>query len=147
MGRVYAAGCGHGPPGGGTLTDAMATVSYPRAARLSGSRQFDAVFREGRRYAGGRLAIRVRRNGLAITRFGLAVRRGAAGAVGRNRTKRRLREAFRLERAALPVGLDVVAQPTRDTDAATIDELRADLARLCAKADSDARLPAPPAPR
>ena len=121
----------------------MATLTLLRAARLSGARAFDAVFREGRRYGGRCCAAKIRRNGLAITRIGLAVRRGADGAVGRNRVKRRLREAFRLARPGLPPGLDVVLQPTHATEAAPMAELSAEIGRLCARAAEDAKLGAP----
>lgn len=51
------------------------------------------------------------RNGLAHTRFGLSVSRKNGGAVVRNRLKRLLREAFRLEQHALPAGLDLILIP------------------------------------
>ena len=47
-------------------------------------------------------------NGLALTRLGITVTRKIASAVGRNRVKRLLREAFRRAGAALPPGLDLV---------------------------------------
>ncbi|MHC5020758.1 MAG: ribonuclease P protein component, partial [Planctomycetota bacterium] len=68
-------------------------------------------------------------------------------AVGRNRTKRRLREAFRITRPELPAGLDIVCSPTRQTGAVTLAELCTELLRLCRKADGDPKLRAPaPAP-
>ena len=124
----------------------MGGFALPREARLSGKRAFDAVAREGRRFADALLALRVRRNGLALTRFGLAVRRGEGGAVGRNRMKRRLREAFRLGRPALPAGLDMVCGPNGATDRTPLPDLMASLGRLAAKANRDPRLAAP-APR
>jgi ribonuclease P protein component len=51
------------------------------------------------------------RNGTPITRFGLSVSRKNGGAVIRNRLKRLLREAFRLEQHALPAGLDLILIP------------------------------------
>lgn len=125
---------------------AVSDVSLPAEARLSGSKVFHAVQTEGRRYGGRALAIRARRNGLALTRLGLAVRRGKDGAVGRNRIKRRLREAFRLVRPDLPAGLDIVCSPTRRTAAAPLAELGQELVRLCAKAHGDGALAAAPAP-
>jgi len=50
-------------------------------------------------------------NELAVTRLGLSVGRKHGGAVRRNRIKRLLREAFRLERPTLPIGLDLVVVP------------------------------------
>ena len=49
------------------------------------------------------------------TRLGLAVSKRCGNSVRRNRLKRRLREAFRLSRAELPAGLDLVIQPRANT--------------------------------
>ncbi|MDZ7620697.1 MAG: ribonuclease P protein component [Patescibacteria group bacterium] len=51
------------------------------------------------------------RNGLQHARLGLSVSRKVGGAVQRNRWKRLLREAFRLERPQLPPGVDLVVIP------------------------------------
>ncbi len=50
-------------------------------------------------------------NTLGFTRFGVSVSRKLGGAVQRNRLRRLLREAFRLSRAQLPAGLDLVLIP------------------------------------
>jgi len=53
-------------------------------------------------------------NGLPYTRLGLSVSRKRVGrAARRNRVKRILREAFRLNKAAIPTGLDLVVVPKR----------------------------------
>jgi ribonuclease P protein component len=50
-------------------------------------------------------------NGLPYPRLGISVSRKVGKAVVRNRWKRLLREAFRLSRQQLPVGIDLVAIP------------------------------------
>jgi ribonuclease P protein component len=51
-------------------------------------------------------------NGLPYARLGLSVSRRKFGtAVARNRVKRLLREAFRLSKGELPVGIDLVIVP------------------------------------
>ncbi len=50
-------------------------------------------------------------NGLAYARLGLSVSRKVGNAVVRNRWKRLLREAFRLSRKDLPVGIDLIVVP------------------------------------
>jgi ribonuclease P protein component len=50
-------------------------------------------------------------NGLEHPRLGLSVSRKVGGAVVRNRWKRLLREAFRLEQRSLPAGVDLVTIP------------------------------------
>jgi len=65
----------------------------------------------GARLSDDRLQIWVARNGLPFARFGLVVSRRHGNAVRRNRLRRLLREAFRLARADLPVGLDIGCAP------------------------------------
>ena len=61
--------------------------------------------------ADGVLLLFVARNESPSTRIGLSVSKKHGGAVDRNRLKRWLREAFRLERHRFPVGLDLIAIP------------------------------------
>ena len=60
-------------------------------------------------------ALRARPNGLAVIRIAVAAPRSLGRAVARNRSRRRLREAFRVEIQALPSGpgsdLVIVARP------------------------------------
>jgi ribonuclease P protein component len=85
------------------------------------------------------------RNGTVGTRFGLSVSRKNGGAVIRNRLKRLLREAFRLEQHALPTGLDLVLIPQTGPEPSLANYrsglLRAagTLARRLPAAESDSR--------
>ena len=69
---------------------------------LRASSQFQRVYAAGRRYDGRYLTAFVLSNNLPHHRFGITASRKAVGnAVERNRTKRLLREAFRLSSEAL----------------------------------------------
>jgi len=88
----------------------MATVN-----RLSSPSAFRSVFSTGRSYAQGSVVLYVakRSTGSGPARAGLVVSRKVGGAVARNRAKRLLREALRLEGRQLPEGLDLSSWPAR----------------------------------
>jgi ribonuclease P protein component len=98
--------------------------------RLRSKLQFDAIYASGRRIDDRFFGLRVKPNGLAHPRLGLAVAVKTAGsAVARNRLRRQVRESFRLAQHELPAVDIVVAAkiPAREALAST---LRASLATL-----------------
>lgn len=102
---------------------------------------FDRAHRTGSRSRGKDLIVIAVPNGrLRESRLGLAIgKRIAKRAVDRNRLRRRIREAFRLEYPALPEGVDLVvlgARPGADPDLA---EVRQELVRLGCRATEKAR--------
>lgn len=68
-------------------------------------------------------------NELDHLRLGLSVSRKFGGAVQRNRLRRLYREAFRLTRTEMPVGIDLILIP-RTAKPPTLEALRASLPRL-----------------
>jgi ribonuclease P protein component len=72
---------------------------------------FQRVYDRRRSVSNGWLIVYVRENGLPHLRLGLSVSRKYGGAVQRNRLRRLYREAFRLTRHDMPVGLDLVLIP------------------------------------
>ena len=79
-----------------------------RSSRLHGRSQFRAVFAGRLRKSIGPLTVCVRANDLAFNRFGLSVPRAVGTAVQRNRVKRLLREALRLNQYEWAGGYDMV---------------------------------------
>ena len=77
----------------------------------------------------------LRRGDAAPARLGFTVTKRVGNAVMRNRVRRRLKEAARLEMAAHPVaGVDVVVIGREATRTRAFDALRDDLRRALAKA-------------
>ena len=98
--------------------------------RLRSKLQFDAVYAGGRRIDDRFFAIRVKANGLAHPRVGLAVAVKTAGnAVKRNRLRRLVKESFRLAQHELP-SVDVVVAAKIPSAEAPATSLRASLATL-----------------
>jgi ribonuclease P protein component len=80
---------------------------------LSSPRDFATLTAEGTTWSDPLLVAKIRRSGLDVTRFGLAIGRRTGSAVTRNRTRRRLREALRAMAPTFQPGWDVliIARP------------------------------------
>ncbi len=79
--------------------------------------------------------LKVLANGGATARFGCTVRRGAAsGAVGRNRIKRWLREAFRRNPGETAAGYDWLAVVSGCPAGLTYQEVERRFLELCRQA-------------
>ncbi len=93
---------------------------------------FQRAYRRRCTASDGRLLVFGCPNGLAYPRLGLSVSRKVGKAVVRNRWKRLLREAFRLSRQQLPVGIDLVVIPRRGAEPG-LTELLDSLPRLAGR--------------
>ncbi|MDH4110331.1 MAG: ribonuclease P protein component [Gammaproteobacteria bacterium] len=100
---------------------------FPRARRLTGKPQFDAVHRQGQRSSDALFLVITRPNDAGHARLGLAIGVKTAGnAVKRNRIKRLARESFRHRQHELP-SLDVVVNARPAAAASNSVEIRASL--------------------
>ena len=89
----------------------MTRFKFTRDDRVRRQADFDRIY-AGKTYAADDvLVVNAARNNLEHTRLGLSVSRKVGNAVVRNSWKRRIREAFRLQRASFPPGLDIVVRP------------------------------------
>lgn len=96
-------------------------------------RDFDRVFAVRCAAGNGHLVVFACYNGLDYSRIGLSVGRRIGNAVRRNRVKRLLREAYRLEQHDLPRGVDCVCV-VKKADGASLERYRSALPTLIARA-------------
>ena len=88
----------------------MTNERFTKTDRLLAGGEFERVYARRRRASDQWLAVFVCENEAGRPRLGMSVSRRVGKAVLRNRWKRRIREAFRTQRAELP-DLDVIVSP------------------------------------
>ena len=115
----------------------------PRAGRVLTRRDFRRIYTQGTRARGALLTAVGRRRKDELLRLGLSVSTEHGAAVRRNKIKRILREAFRLERPTLPPGFDVVLIPTPSKRKLRLVEVRAELKRLLRELETKRQKPRP----
>src|SRR5262245_66601042 len=102
---------------------------FRRHEHLRKSEEFRRVYNRRRSVSDECLIVYGCENGLEYLRLGLSVSRKFGGAVQRNRLRRLYREAFRLTRADMPGGLDLILIP-RAPKPPTLDRLKIALPKL-----------------
>lgn len=90
---------------------------------------FRRVYERRRSVSDAQLIVYACENGLPYLRVGLSVSRKVGQATLRNRIRRLYREAFRLTRHEMPVGLDLVLIP-RGSVPSSLEELKKGLPEL-----------------
>jgi ribonuclease P protein component len=118
------------PPGGQPADDFRLT----RARRLTPA-QFKEVFAVDRSFPGRFVVMWVRLGAASARRMGaVASRRSFHTAVGRNRARRLMREAFRLNRASLRSDADVILVARARLAQVRAAEVADDFCSLCRRA-------------
>jgi ribonuclease P protein component len=103
--------------------------AFRPAEHLRRASDFRRVYERRRSASNDWLIVYACENGLPHLRLGLSVSRKFGGAVQRNRLRRLYREAFRLTRSEMPVGLDLILIPRRPEEP-SLEELKQALPRL-----------------
>ena len=119
---------------------------FPRRAHLRASAEFQAVFGGGTRFSGPLFRLQVLPASAegAQARLGMTVsKRVDKRAVARNRIRRQIREAFRLQRHLLPPG-DYVFQAKPEARQVDNPGLRHALLKLLERAATTLKAPVPP---
>jgi ribonuclease P protein component len=94
------------------MNPAPVRATFRPHERINSPEHFRRAFNRKRSASDGFLIVYGVENGLAFPRLGISIsRKKVRQATGRNRVKRLLREAFRLGKAELPAGIDLVIVP------------------------------------
>ncbi len=102
----------------------------PRKHRLTRASDFQRVRRQGRSWSDPLLVLLRAPNDLEIARFGFSVSRRIGGAVVRNRYRRLMREAVRLQLDRVAPGWDVVLIARQGIVGTDLGALESSVARL-----------------
>ena len=106
---------------------------FPKAARLLKHADFERVYSRGRRsFAAHMTFFYVPRQPGEGLRVGFTVSRALGGAVQRNRMRRRLREAVRLQWPGSALAADVVINPKKSLLQAEFEDLQGEVSRAFA---------------
>ena len=113
-----------------------AKKKFPKGRRLLRHADFERVYKKGRRHFATHMTVFYLRREAdeqqavpSQLRIGFTVRKVLGGAVQRNRMKRRLREAVRLQAIQPPAGVDVVINPKASLLTADFAELKGEIAK------------------
>ncbi len=119
--------------GSANLSGSSRRAKFPPSLRLLRHADFERVYKQGRRHFAAHMTVfylpRAENTNL---RVGFTVGRVLGGAVDRNRMKRRLREAVRLQRPENFAGVDVVINPKKSLLKAEFKDIEQEIARAFA---------------
>ena len=104
--------------------------------RLTGSRSFDYLYRHGAVYRNALLVLYVTKSRFSTPKVGFSVGKKVGDSVRRNRTKRRLKEAFRLEMDRVVTGQNYVIVARSGSAERSNEELRTAMLSLLKQANS-----------
>jgi ribonuclease P protein component len=108
----------------------MPAFAFPKIERVLDRKDFVNLNRLGRRFRTAHFTVLIARNGLGRTRLGITASRKVGGAVIRNRSKRIIREVFRLHKGFFPPGCDIVVSVRESAGGLDFRRVREELLEL-----------------
>lgn len=113
----------------------MLPNGLPYVARIHLRRDFERIITTSAKYQNKGLTLWcVKHTANSPARFAVVVSKKLGPAVVRNRTKRILREAFRLNRFKMLDGVDIIVKPRSSEALSTVQAAQESLTSLCGKA-------------
>lgn len=107
--------------------------SLKKSSKLTKNKNFQAVYKGGRSIANRMLVLYMLPNQSSCRKAGFAAGKRLGNAVVRNRVKRMMREAFRLNQEKLPAGYDFILVGRQPAVAAKTQDVAAALLNICSR--------------
>ena len=101
-----------------------------KCLRLTKNLEFKRVYRAGRRWSSFFFTMYIKKNNLNHSRLGVSVSKKVGKSVVRNRTKRRVKEAFRKNLNFIKIGYDVVISAKPPASEADFTKIERELINL-----------------
>ena len=108
-------------------------LQFPKSRRVRSRDEFRRIKKYGKRTNGHVVVFDVLAEKFPYRRLGVTVSKRYGNAVARNRFKRLIREAFRIQQYRLPPGLIIHVTPRLNPSAPTFQEILEDFTQLYAK--------------
>ena len=102
-------------------------LTFPRSCRIRSRGHYQKLRKQGKRAYGKCLSLDYLVDGLRPARLGITVSKRYGKANERNRFKRLVREAFRLQGSHLPPGLELNVRPCETDTLLTLNQVIQDL--------------------
>jgi len=102
----------------------MKQYSFPKEKRICSNKQFVAILKSGKCMRNKLMTIYTAPNECGFSRLGISVSKSFGKAVERNRIKRLVREAFRLNQNEIPSGYDYLILIKKKIEQPTFEQIQ-----------------------